>query len=414
MSLTNTLIDQEKILVGGESTTLHKHDHNNLDGRQGGTTDDYQHLTTAQVAKVDFVSITQAVDLDATETKVDTIEEGATADQTATEIETLYEGITDTNKFQDAEKTKVGYIAVTQTVDLDTIESNQDSHIANTSNPHSVTQTQVGLSNVDNTSDANKPVSTAQQTAFDLKLDKTGGTISSDLIVSGNFTVNGTTTTVNSTEVTTADNIIVLNDGETGAGVTVGSSGIEVDRGTETNYEFKFDETDDSFKIGEIGSLQKVATREDAPTDAGVAIWDNATSKFNTAVDVTVNSLSVATTVDGRDVSVDGAKLDNIEVSVNDLDNAVGTTALVKRHDKILGSLDIIATTYDASDNLDLIRYTGDDDSTIYYRDVLVYTSSVLTSVKHFNGTDNIVTPSATTTLTHTSGNLSTTAYVEA
>ena len=44
-----------------------------------------------------------------------------------------------------------------------------DTHIANTSNPHGVTKTQVGLSNVDNTSDANKPISTAQQTALNAK-----------------------------------------------------------------------------------------------------------------------------------------------------------------------------------------------------------------------------------------------------
>lgn len=48
-------------------------------------------------------------------------------------------------------------------------------HIANKANPHSVTKTQVGLGNVDNTSDANKPVSTAMQTALNLKFDKTGG-----------------------------------------------------------------------------------------------------------------------------------------------------------------------------------------------------------------------------------------------
>lgn len=42
-------------------------------------------------------------------------------------------------------------------------------HEADTNNPHAVTQTQVGLGNVDNTSDVNKPVSTAQQTALDLK-----------------------------------------------------------------------------------------------------------------------------------------------------------------------------------------------------------------------------------------------------
>lgn len=39
-------------------------------------------------------------------------------------------------------------------------------HIANTSNPHSVTKSQIGLGNVNNTSDANKPVSTAQATAI--------------------------------------------------------------------------------------------------------------------------------------------------------------------------------------------------------------------------------------------------------
>jgi hypothetical protein len=46
-------------------------------------------------------------------------------------------------------------------------------HANSTSNPHSVTAAQVGLGNVDNTSDADKPVSTAQQTALDLKADAT-------------------------------------------------------------------------------------------------------------------------------------------------------------------------------------------------------------------------------------------------
>jgi len=43
------------------------------------------------------------------------------------------------------------------------------SHISNVSNPHSVTKSQVGLGNVDNTSDANKPISTATQTALNGK-----------------------------------------------------------------------------------------------------------------------------------------------------------------------------------------------------------------------------------------------------
>ena len=48
-------------------------------------------------------------------------------------------------------------------------ESVVTAHTGNTSNPHNVTKTQVGLGNVDNTSDANKPVSTATQTALNLK-----------------------------------------------------------------------------------------------------------------------------------------------------------------------------------------------------------------------------------------------------
>ena len=45
-------------------------------------------------------------------------------------------------------------------------------HKASTSNPHGVTKAQVGLGSVDNTSDANKPVSTATQTALNLKANK--------------------------------------------------------------------------------------------------------------------------------------------------------------------------------------------------------------------------------------------------
>ena len=45
-------------------------------------------------------------------------------------------------------------------------------HLVDYTNPHQVTKVQVGLGNVDNTSDVDKPVSTAQQTALDLKVDK--------------------------------------------------------------------------------------------------------------------------------------------------------------------------------------------------------------------------------------------------
>ena len=54
--------------------------------------------------------------------------------------------------------------------------SDLSDHEARVDNPHSVTKTQVGLSNVDNTSDANKPVSNATQAALNGKQDSLGFT----------------------------------------------------------------------------------------------------------------------------------------------------------------------------------------------------------------------------------------------
>ena len=50
-----------------------------------------------------------------------------------------------------------------------TLTTNLSSHISDKSNPHGVTKAQIGLGDVDNTSDANKPISTATQAALDAK-----------------------------------------------------------------------------------------------------------------------------------------------------------------------------------------------------------------------------------------------------
>lgn len=59
--------------------------------------------------------------------------------------------------------------------------SDLTAHTGNTSNPHGVTKAQVGLGNVDNTSDANKPVSAAQAAADALKVNKAGDTMTGTL-----------------------------------------------------------------------------------------------------------------------------------------------------------------------------------------------------------------------------------------
>lgn len=55
------------------------------------------------------------------------------------------------------------------------VQSDINAHEARIDNPHAVTKAQVGLSNVDNTSDLNKPISTATQTALNTKQDQLTG-----------------------------------------------------------------------------------------------------------------------------------------------------------------------------------------------------------------------------------------------
>lgn len=84
----------------------------------------------------------------------------ATNDQTPT-----YTEATTLAKLTSGEKLSVAFGKIAKAV-TDLI-----AHIADKSNPHGVTKTQAGLGNVDNTSDADKPISKAQQTALNLKLN---------------------------------------------------------------------------------------------------------------------------------------------------------------------------------------------------------------------------------------------------
>ena len=67
---------------------------------------------------------------------------------------------------------------------ITTNTSDISAHVGNLANPHVVTATQLSLGNVDNTSDADKPVSTATQTALDLKEDDLGNPASDGYVLS--------------------------------------------------------------------------------------------------------------------------------------------------------------------------------------------------------------------------------------
>lgn len=116
-----------------------------------------------------------------------------------------------------------------------------------------LTKSSVGLGNVDNTSDANKPVSTATQTALDLKAPKaaptfTGTLTAADVTISGNLTVSGTTTTVNTTNFTTSDPVIYLGDGNNANLVDIGFVGSYND-GTYAHQGLVKDASDGKWKL---------------------------------------------------------------------------------------------------------------------------------------------------------------------
>ena len=104
-----------------------------------------------------------------TQAQLDAINSGATADL----INSIGSKLT-----QDAIVDETGdssIKAISQraaTLGINTVQSNLNTHILDKNNPHQVTKTQVGLSNVDNTSDIDKPISTAVQSALDLMLPR--------------------------------------------------------------------------------------------------------------------------------------------------------------------------------------------------------------------------------------------------
>lgn len=155
-------------------------------------------------------------------------------------------------------------ISVTGTVDgrdvaadgvkLDTIETNADvTDFTNVQAAGALMDSE--LANIDAVKDLNQGVSTTDSPIFvDTTLTGTlkgpsnfvidpsvHGDDTGTVIIAGNLTVRGLTTSVNSTEVNIGDSVILLNANETGTPTQ--NSGFEVERGTSANVSFLWDET---------------------------------------------------------------------------------------------------------------------------------------------------------------------------
>jgi len=81
-----------------------------------------------------------------------------------------------------------------------------------------------------------------------------------------NLNVTGTFAKIDVTSLTVEDNTILLNSGEASAGVTLGKAGLEIDRGSESNYLVIFDEATDKLKIGITGSESNVISEAEFET----------------------------------------------------------------------------------------------------------------------------------------------------
>lgn len=178
-----------------------------------------------------------------------------------------------------------------------------------------------------------------------------------DVSITGNLTVNGTEFITNTETVQIEDNILVVNNGETGPGVTSSYAGIRVDRGTETDYFFAFDEIRDGFVVGvasdetsgNLSQTQMVATREDNPTEDGVAVWNNTARRFDTFAGLTFD----ATAGDVLTVGVAGTSTTI---------NVAGTTALFDIEGSTSSQIGLGSSTFtDTSANgLVITATTGD------------------------------------------------------
>ena len=140
--------------------------------------------------------------------------------------------------------------------------------------------------------------------------------ISSDtrnLVVSGNLTVEGTTTTIDSNTVNIGDNILVLNADETGAASQ--DAGIEIERGTDDNKKFYWDETNNIWRT-EGGLWVGTAPQQSSvTTQTKVLIQNTGTTQEIERIDIA--DIGTALGVGSHSILLDAVNRDNVAKSGN-------------------------------------------------------------------------------------------------
>ena len=146
-------------------------------------------------------------------------------------------------------------------------------------------------------------------------------TTTGNAIIGGNLTVNGTTTTVNSSNMTVDDQLIELGNGRSGS--ASGDAGIVIERGSDANAFIGFDESADKFTVG-TGTFTGASTGDLTITTGTLVanIEGNVTGAVTGNAD-TATALATARTIAGQ--SFDGTA--NISIAPTDLTGVNATAA---------------------------------------------------------------------------------------
>lgn len=117
-----------------------------------------------------------------------------------------------------------------------------------------------------------------------------GDLIVRNLTVKEDIVFGGSAFIIDTEEVKVTDNILTLNSGEQGEGVTKGISGLEIDRGKLPNYFIIFDESDDRFKCGTEGNQFPLMLRDNEPdmVDGAFLTWNSTFKRAQTTSTVPI------------------------------------------------------------------------------------------------------------------------------
>jgi hypothetical protein len=237
-------------------------------------------------------------------------------------------------------------------------------------------------------------------------------TITESVTILADLTVSGTTTYINVVDLNVADNIICLNSGETGAGVTLGTAGLEVDRGTQTWAELLWDESVSGWTAGLNGSREVIAFEH---TDlAGYGITDaytktecddNFLSATTTVTDIggyATSSLYTKTECDDNFLSANTALFDGSYTSLTDVPDfdsmylSANTALFDGAYGSLTGVPDFDSMYLSASTVIPTDFYTQSEADANF----LSATTSLVTSLDDLSDV-NLGTPSANYVLTY-------------